>query len=163
MIGKKGMAVLRIWLSAGLGPLALGATAQASDDKVFNGSLCTFAEPGHTGGQERSSIKLWNQSGQTETFSCPLKRDSVENAVYEAYVIGSAEIDEDSCKFWAREDDFSHQSWTHDHVESVTADYNKTVFSSGAGSMNPDDWASLQITCDVPTNAGVYSYYLSEE
>jgi hypothetical protein len=146
-----------------VGIVGLTATAVAGDDKVFNGSMCTFTEPGHTEGQERSSIKLWNVSGQTETVGCPLKRDIADNVIHEAYIIGSAEIDEDTCKFWAREDDFTYQSWTHNDVQSVSAGYNKTRFAAGSGFMWPADWASLQITCDVPHNAGVYSYYLWED
>lgn len=142
--------------------VAIGTSALASDAKVFNGSMCDFTEPGHTAGQERSSIKLWNRSGQTETVSCPLKRDHADQPILEAYVIASAEMDEDTCKLWARADDFSYASWSHDHVASVAPSYNKTIFAYDSATLDPDDFASLQVTCDVPDDGGIYSYYLYE-
>jgi hypothetical protein len=137
--------------------------ALAADDKVFNGSMCTFTEPDHVGGQDRSYFKLWNSSGQTQAVSCPLKRDLGDHDIQEAYIIGSATIDEDTCKLWSVNDDFTYESWTHDDVESVAASYNKTTFSSGSSLLTPNDWASLQITCDIPDGAGVYNYYLRED
>jgi len=143
--------------------IAFGATAMAEDDKVFNGSMCTFSEPDHSGGQERSNIKLWNQSGQLENISCPVKRDLATGVIFEAYIIGSAQIDEDSCKFWSRDDDFSYEVWTHNNVVSVAPGYNKTEWANGSTYLDPSDFASLQITCDLPDNTGVYSYWIIEE
>lgn len=144
--------------------MALTVTsALAVDGNVYNGSECTFTEPNHVDGQERSSIKLWNQSGQTETVSCPLTRDQTTADVEYVYIIGSASIDETTCKFWEREDDFSHQSWPYDSVEAVTGSYNKTRWFNTTSYGNTTPWASYQITCDVPNNAGVYSYYLEEQ
>jgi hypothetical protein len=150
------------WAS-GLCLALLSLDTLAHDDKVFNGSMCTFTEPGHYDGQERSNVKLWNQSGQTETVSCPLKRDIANQPILEVYIIASAEVDEDSCLLWAREDDFSYSAWGHDHVESTAPDYNKTTFAYGTATIVPADWSSLQITCSVPDGSGVLSYYLYED
>lgn len=154
--------VVGLWLSVVLGTVAISARALAADDKVFDGSLCTFAASGHYNGQDRSYIKLWNSSAQTETVSCPLKRDRAEQSVLEAYIIASAEMDEDTCSLWSREDDFSYASWTHNHVVSTAPGYNKTSFAWGATSLVPDDFASLQLTCEVPDGAGILNYYLYE-
>jgi hypothetical protein len=148
---------------AALTVLVAVSSAMASDDKVFNGSMCTFTEDGEYDGQDRSSIKLANVSGETQDVGCPLKRDIADHAIREAYIIGSATIDEDTCTLWSREDDASYQTWSHDEVVSVAASYNKTTFSSGDGTLAPDDFASLQITCDVPDDGVILSYYLWED
>jgi hypothetical protein len=94
--------------------------------------------------------------------SCPLKRDRADQPVLEAYLIAAAGMDEDTCKLWARDDDFSYSTWAHNHVESTAPNYNKTSFGWGATSLTPDDFASLQITCDLPDGSGIASYYLNE-
>lgn len=149
---------------AAAGIVAIAANALAEDDKVFTGSMCSFAEPGHYNGQDRSYVKLLNLSGQTETVSCPLKRDKADQPILKVYIIASAEVDEDSCKLWAREDDFSFESWSHDSVASTAPGYNKTNFGSGVELIfEPGDFASLQITCDLPDDASIVSYYLAED
>lgn len=150
-----------LWLPI-LGIVAIGTHALASDEKVFSGSMCSFSEQGHYDGQDRGAVKLLNSSGQTETVSCPLKRDRADQAILGAYVIASAQVDEDTCKLWARNDDFTFSTWSHDGVESAGPDYNKTKFATGAATLYPDDWASLQITCDLPNDARVVNYYLNE-
>ncbi|HEX2881650.1 MAG TPA: hypothetical protein VHO25_19125 [Polyangiaceae bacterium] len=147
----------------GLATLLSVTSAFAVDGNIYNGSECTFTEPGHYDGQERSNIKLWNQSGQTETVSCPLKRDIANQPILEVYIIASAEVDEDSCVLWAREDDFSYSAWRHDRVESTAPDYNKTTFAYGTATIVPADWSSLQLTCSLPDDSGILSYYLYED
>lgn len=144
--------------------LALAVTsALAVDGNVYNGSECTFAESGEYDGQERNSMKLWNRSGQAQTFSCPLTRDQTTNDVEYVYIIGSNAISESTCRFWEREDDFTYQSWTHDSIDAETASYNKTRWFDSTSYAATTDWASYQITCDVPDDGGVYNYYLEEK
>jgi hypothetical protein len=163
-----GLMTNREWRIRGYGikltltALLMVAAAQAIDGNVYNGSECTFTEPDHVDGQERSSIKLWNGSGATETISCPLTRDQTSEDVEYVYIIGSASIDETTCKFWEREDDFTYSNWTHDSVEAETGSYNKTRWFNTTSYANTTPMASYQLTCDVPNSAGVYSYYLEE-
>lgn len=153
--------VLSGW-STGFFLALLGFNALANDDKVFNGSMCAFTEPGHYAGQDRSNIKLQNASGQTETVSCPLKRDDPTTSLYAAYVIASAEMDEDTCQLWEREDDFSFSVFTHNSVTSVAPGYNKTAFADGSDTITLTNYASLQITCDLPDDSTIYNYWFWE-
>lgn len=138
-------------------------SAFAVDGNIYNGSECTFAEPDAYGGQERSIVKLWNRSGQTQAFSCPLTRDLTTSDVEYAYIIGSSAITESTCRFWEREDDFTYSSWTPDSVVAETPSYNKTRWFDSTSYAATTDWASYQITCDVPDDSGVYNYYLEEK
>lgn len=149
----------------GLGvAVALTVTsALAVDGNVYNGAECSFTEPNHVNGQDRSYIKLWNLSGQTETISCPLTRDQTSADVEYVYIIGSDDIDEATCKFWEREDDGGYSSWTYDSVDEESADYNKTRWFNSTSYGNTTPMASYQITCDLPNDAGVFSYYLEEQ
>jgi len=138
------------------------ASADAVDGNVYNGSECTFSEPDHAGGQERSAIKLWNRAGVTEPISCPLTRDVTTGDVEYVYIIGSNSITETTCKFWERIDDFTYNSWSHDSVTAVSASYNKTAWFSSTSWANTVSYSSYQITCDLPDDDGVYTYYLEE-
>jgi hypothetical protein len=145
----------------GAASLLLVASALAVDGNVYNGSECTFTEPGQYNGQDRSYFKLWNSSGSTQTISCPLTRDNVTGNVTYVYVISSDDINSGSCRFWEVEDDFSYQNWTYDSVTQVTPDYDKTRWFNGTTQTTTDN-SSYQITCDMPTGAGIYTYYLEE-
>jgi hypothetical protein len=133
------------------------------DGNVYNGSECTFAEPGHYDGQERSNIKLWNQSGGTRTYSCPLTRDLTTSDVEYVYVIVSDTISPSTCHFWEREDDFAYSVWSYDSVEAEAGSYDKIRWFNSTSYAATTNWASYQITCDVPNGAGIYSYYLEEK
>lgn len=150
-------------LAVGVGVLLMVASAVAVDGNVYNGSECTFTEPTAYDGQERSNIKLWNQSGGTRTYSCPLTRDQTTSDVEYVYVIGSDTISASTCYFWEREDDFTYSSWTYDSTEAVSAYHKKIRWFNSTSYAATTDYASYQVMCDVPNGSGIYSYYLEEK
>lgn len=142
--------------------LVVASAISAVDGNVYNGSECTFTEPDHVDGQDRDAIQLWNRSGVTENVGCPVTRDQTSEDVEYAYVIGSDDIQAATCKFWEREDDYTYANWSHDGVTTVTADFDKIRWFTSTSYGNTTPYASYQITCDVPHNAGVYTYYVEE-
>jgi len=134
----------------------------ADDGKVYSGAECKFTEPGSYSGQETSYIKLKNTSGGTRTFGCPFIKDNAGDYAY-AYIIATATMDEDTCKLCAREDDTSWGYWFHDSVTSVATGVNKTSWWDGAAMGTGSAYDSLQLTCVLPDDGIVYSYYMSED
>ena len=142
--------------------LTVSTVALASDTKYFQGSMCTFAVAGDYDGQSRSLPKFGNTSGEERSVICPFITDTEGDIEY-AYVVASSSVDEDTCVLRLRGYAGSDLGWwAHDSVTSVATGVNRTAFFTGATTADTSSGDTYAITCDLPNQAIVFSYSLTE-